>query len=80
MNIPLNVREQCSACPIRHRAVCARCDDEELALLEMIKSYRTFAAGEEEQVLDVYRQAIAALNARLEEHGYEALTDNDLAD
>ena len=46
MNIPLNVREQCSACPIRHRAVCARCDDEELALLEMIKSYRTFAAGE----------------------------------
>ena len=36
----------CSNCPIRHRAVCARCDDDELAQLEAIKYYKTFAAGE----------------------------------
>ncbi|MEQ6250005.1 transcriptional regulator FnrL [Sulfitobacter sp. HNIBRBA3233] len=37
---------RCSECPIRHRAVCARCDEDELALLESMKSYRSFAAGE----------------------------------
>lgn len=36
----------CSACPIRHRAVCARCDEGELAVLDKMKCYRTFAAGE----------------------------------
>ena len=36
----------CSSCPIRHRAVCARCDTDELSVLDSIKSYRTFAAGE----------------------------------
>lgn len=38
--------ENCSQCPIRHRAVCARCDGDELLTLESIKSYRSFAAGE----------------------------------
>ncbi|MEM9717162.1 MAG: transcriptional regulator, partial [Pseudomonadota bacterium] len=38
-------REKCSACPIRHRAICARCDDDELGRLEQIKSYRTFGPG-----------------------------------
>ena len=38
---------KCSACPIRHRAVCARCDDAELARLESMKTYRTFPAGTE---------------------------------
>ncbi|MFC5568433.1 transcriptional regulator FnrL, partial [Rubellimicrobium aerolatum] len=33
-------------CPIRHRAVCARCDEGELARLEEIKYYRSFAAGQ----------------------------------
>lgn len=42
----LNERAKCSECPIRHRAVCARCDDTELSRLEDIKSYRSFAAGE----------------------------------
>lgn len=37
---------RCADCPIRHRAVCARCDESELALLESMKSYKTFAAGE----------------------------------
>ncbi len=36
----------CSDCPIRHRAVCARCDDDELQQLEAIKFYRKFSAGE----------------------------------
>ncbi|WP_299963147.1 transcriptional regulator FnrL [uncultured Roseobacter sp.] len=36
----------CSDCPIRHRAVCARCEPTELALLEKIKYYRRYSAGE----------------------------------
>lgn len=36
----------CNSCPIRHRAVCARCDTDELNVLDSIKSYRSFAAGE----------------------------------
>ncbi|MGI3170263.1 transcriptional regulator FnrL [Pseudooceanicola sp. C21-150M6] len=36
----------CSGCPIRHRAVCARCDSEELERLEEIKYYRSFQAGQ----------------------------------
>ncbi|WP_372604702.1 transcriptional regulator FnrL [Actibacterium sp.] len=36
----------CEACPIRHRAVCARCDADELERLEEIKYYRTFEAGQ----------------------------------
>lgn len=35
----------CGACPIRHRAVCARCDADELAFLEQMKFYRTYDAG-----------------------------------
>lgn len=37
---------QCGDCPIRHRAVCARCDQDELARLEEIKYYRSFEAGQ----------------------------------
>lgn len=37
---------KCAECPIRHRAVCARCDEDELAVLEKMKSYRSFKAGE----------------------------------
>ncbi|WP_109310721.1 MULTISPECIES: transcriptional regulator FnrL [Ruegeria] len=36
----------CSDCPIRHRAVCAHCDVDELEELEGIKYYRTFEAGQ----------------------------------
>lgn len=38
--------QQCGACPIRHRAVCARCETDELAVLEKIKYYRSFQAGQ----------------------------------
>lgn len=36
----------CSACPIRHRAICATCEPDELDRLSDIKSYRTWSAGE----------------------------------
>lgn len=37
---------ECVDCPIRHRAVCSRCEADELVLLEEIKYYRTFEAGQ----------------------------------
>ncbi len=46
MNVHLKERVKCSECPIRHRAVCARCDDDELDTLEKIKTYRSYKAGE----------------------------------
>lgn len=41
-----SVHVQCGECPIRHRAVCARCETDELARLEQIKYYRSFQAGQ----------------------------------
>jgi len=41
-----SVHVQCSECPIRHRAVCARCETDELSKLEQIKYYRSFQAGQ----------------------------------
>ncbi len=40
----LNIK--CGDCPIRHRAVCSRCDTDEIAVLEGIKSYKKYAAGD----------------------------------
>ena len=40
------VQHDCGECPIRHRAVCARCESEELARLEQMKYYRSFQAGQ----------------------------------
>jgi CRP/FNR family transcriptional regulator len=40
------VHVQCADCPIRHRAVCARCETDELSRLEQIKYYRSFQAGQ----------------------------------
>lgn len=37
---------RCTECPIRYRAVCAHCEDDELAQLEQIKYYRTYEAGQ----------------------------------
>lgn len=44
--VSFKASSDCANCPIRHNAVCAHCDTDELAVLETIKSYRTFAAGE----------------------------------
>ena len=38
--------KDCGECPIRHRAVCAKCESDELAMLEQIKYYRSFQAGQ----------------------------------
>lgn len=37
---------ECGDCPIRHNAVCARCDSDEIEKLEKIKYYRSFEAGQ----------------------------------
>ena len=36
----------CAACVIRDRALCSRCDAEELAVLERLKSFRDISAGQ----------------------------------
>ncbi|MCC5963736.1 MAG: Crp/Fnr family transcriptional regulator [Rhodobacteraceae bacterium] len=38
--------QECKDCPIRHRAVCAKCEPDELDALEQIKFYRSFEAGQ----------------------------------
>jgi CRP/FNR family transcriptional regulator len=40
------IPEDCGQCPIRHRAVCARCEVVELERLDQIKYYRSFQAGQ----------------------------------
>lgn len=40
-----NLRE-CGSCPIRHRAVCSRCEPDELEQLDNIKYYRSYEAGQ----------------------------------
>ena len=40
------VPHDCVDCQIRHRAVCARCDVNELEELETFKYYRTYEAGQ----------------------------------
>ena len=42
----LSVHLRCGDCPIRHRAVCAQCEADELARLEQIKYYRSYQAGQ----------------------------------
>jgi CRP/FNR family transcriptional regulator len=37
---------RCADCPIRHRAVCARCETDEFEKLEAIKYYRSYEAGQ----------------------------------
>lgn len=46
MKLSETASRECSDCPIRHRAVCARCEADELALLDQMKYYRSFEAGQ----------------------------------
>lgn len=46
MNIPKPIEKECAECPIRHRAVCARCDADEHVLLGSMKYYRSYEAGQ----------------------------------
>ena len=38
--------EKCGDCPIRFRAVCSRCEKDEMVQLEAMKYYRSFEAGQ----------------------------------
>jgi len=40
------IPQDCNDCPIRHSAVCARCESDELVLLDQMKYYRSFQAGQ----------------------------------
>lgn len=42
----LSLSHDCGDCPIRYRAVCARCEDDELQRLEQMKYYRSYQAGQ----------------------------------
>ncbi|WP_371168232.1 transcriptional regulator FnrL [Aliiroseovarius sp. 2305UL8-7] len=44
-DVSFNIRD-CGHCPIRHRAVCSRCEPDELERLDDIKYYRTYEAGQ----------------------------------
>lgn len=46
MNIPELTDKDCGECPIRHRAVCARCDAAERLVLDSMKYYRSYEAGQ----------------------------------
>ena len=46
MNEVLHNYKNCSNCPIRHRAVCSRCETDELEQLDKVKYYRSFEAGQ----------------------------------
>ncbi|MBT8413474.1 MAG: Crp/Fnr family transcriptional regulator [Boseongicola sp.] len=37
---------RCATCPVRHRAVCARANADELTLLDSVKFYKTYQAGQ----------------------------------
>ncbi len=43
---PMFGHQKCGECPIRNRAICAKCDPDELTILETIKYYRAFEAGQ----------------------------------
>jgi CRP/FNR family transcriptional regulator len=46
VHTPKLAPQDCGDCPIRHRAVCSRCETDELARLEDMKYYRSFQAGQ----------------------------------
>jgi CRP/FNR family transcriptional regulator, anaerobic regulatory protein len=46
MKISVHDYKDCGTCPIRHRAVCARCEPVELEQLDTFKYYRSFEAGQ----------------------------------
>lgn len=41
-----SAHQDCAECPIRHRAVCSRCEADELEQLDQIKYYRNYEAGQ----------------------------------
>lgn len=47
LSAPRLTQQECSNCPIRHSAVCARCEADELERLESVKYYRSYQAGQQ---------------------------------
>ena len=41
-----SAERDCRDCPIRRQAICSRCQDDELRILEKMKTYRTYSKGE----------------------------------
>jgi CRP/FNR family transcriptional regulator, anaerobic regulatory protein len=69
-----SLKADCGDCPIRHRAVCSRCEPNELAVLEQMKSYKTYSAGQtivwagdEMQFLGSVVTGVAALTQTMED-------------
>ena len=46
MTLSITNLRNCTDCPIRHQAVCASCDADEFVMLEAMKYYRSFGAGQ----------------------------------
>ncbi len=46
LELPTDAPRHCGDCQIRHRAVCSRCNVDELMQLDQIKYYRSFEAGQ----------------------------------
>jgi len=46
MNAPVFNNRDCGSCPIRHQAICSRCEQDELEYLDSIKYYRSYEAGQ----------------------------------
>ncbi|WP_172300363.1 transcriptional regulator FnrL [Pseudoruegeria sp. HB172150] len=45
-DLRLHDHRNCASCPIRHRAVCSKCEPDELELLDSIKYYRSYDPGQ----------------------------------
>jgi CRP/FNR family transcriptional regulator len=65
---------ECGECPIRQQAICSRCHDDELALLDEMKSYRQFKkgqaityAGQDLNYLGTLVSGVAALSKSMED-------------
>ncbi len=74
LNEATQLRVDCKRCPIRHRAVCARCEPDELELLNSFKFYKSFeagqtiaSAGEENDFVASVVSGVAVLNGLLED-------------
>ena len=46
MNAPVLSHSRCGDCPIRYRAVCSRCETDELSQLNVMKTYKVYQRGE----------------------------------
>ncbi len=65
---------ECGECPIRQQAICSRCHDDELALLDTMKTYRQFKkgqaityAGQDMKYLGTLVSGVATLSKSMED-------------